>query len=88
MPQSDTVYIGMFHQVLRVRFCENHVRYPKISYEHVWVGNVKANIPKDQPKVLDTCWLQILSKTAHLLMAINAQWVSRCPVDEVSSIET
>ena len=25
----------------------------KLVYNHVWVVNVKANIPKDQPKVLE-----------------------------------
>lgn len=32
---------------------EIHVSGPKLIYEHVWVGNVGANNPKDHPRVLE-----------------------------------
>ena len=32
---------------------KRHVRGPKILYEHVFVGNVWVNIPKDHPNVLE-----------------------------------
>ncbi len=34
-------------------FDEIHVRGPKLKYEHVWVGNVLENIPKDHPRVFE-----------------------------------
>ena len=32
---------------------EIHVRGTKLVYEHVRVGNIRANIPKDHPRVLE-----------------------------------
>ena len=31
---------------------EIHVRGDILTYEHVWVGSVQVNIPKDHPRVL------------------------------------
>ena len=32
---------------------EIHVRDAKLVYQIVWIGNVRANIPKDHPRVLE-----------------------------------
>ena len=42
----------MFIQVLCIFLDEIDVGGPKIVYGHSRVGNVRAKIPKDQPKVL------------------------------------
>ena len=44
---------------------ENHVRGPKLIYEHVLVGNVQENITKDHPRVFDPSWWPKLSKIAQ-----------------------
>ena len=53
LPCNDLLSIVMFHRVLRVFFGEIHVTGDKLIYNHVWVENVQANIPKDHPRVLE-----------------------------------
>ena len=44
-------------------FDESDVRCVKIVYNNFWVGNVWANIPKDQPRVLEEGHV-LVAKTA------------------------
>ena len=53
----------MFRQFLRVFLDEIHVRGDKIVYNHVWIVNVRENIPKEQPRVLEEGAI-LVAKTA------------------------
>ena len=50
-------------------FDEIDVRDPKLVYKNIWVGNVRPNIPKDQPRVFEDgpiIWAKTAKKQSHL----------------------
>ena len=63
------------------------VRGHKIVYKHIQIVNIRENIPKDHPRVLEE-GPKLVPKTAKTTEAIDAQWVSRRPIGRVSSFGT
>ena len=82
LPCNDLLSLVMFHRVLRVFFGEIHVTGDKLIYNHVWVENVQANIPKDHPRVLEN-GPKVVPKTFQ----DSQQSVgNRCPVGKSTSL--
>ena len=53
-------FVGLYQFVME----EIHVRADKLAYDHVWVENVRENIPKDQPRDLEEGPM-LVAKTAQ-----------------------
>ena len=60
---------------------------PKIVYDHVWVGNIRSNIPKDHPRSFRK-YPKFVPKIAYQRMTTDAQWASRRPIGGVLSTGT
>lgn len=53
LPWNDLVSHSIFVEFYVFNLDKIDVKCPKLVYDHIQVGNVTVNIPKDQPRVLE-----------------------------------